>query len=181
MVSLHFTKNIEAMNYNCPICNQPGLPDYTANDVVCPRCNSELNSFRLLHSIQSKSKTSTYIILGLVLLFVASLGMLLKGNDTNQKLVAELAFLNAENANLNVRMDSLAMINVPPPVHENSEVTINYTVKKGDCPYKIAEFFYGDGSKYKQIEADNNLVKPYRFKIGQTLVIKISQDNLEKS
>ena len=57
---------------------------------------------------------------------------------------------------------------------DKRDVSIKYQVKKGDFPYKIAEFFYNDGSKYKQIEADNNLKQPYTLKTGQILIIKLS-------
>jgi hypothetical protein len=47
---------------------------------------------------------------------------------------------------------------------------------RSDYPYKIAQFFYGDGKMYKKIEVDNNLHQPYTLKVGQILLIKISQD-----
>jgi nucleoid-associated protein YgaU len=59
---------------------------------------------------------------------------------------------------------------------ESKKAIVKYIVKKGDYPYKIAQFFYGDGNKYMQIEADNELKQPYILKVGQILLIKITQD-----
>ena len=60
----------------------------------------------------------------------------------------------------------------------NDEVTdnndteyIEYTVKKGDSLWYIAERFYGRGDKYKIIYADNNLKSPV-IHIGDKLKIR---------
>ena len=143
------------MNHNCPICNKAGLPDYTKSEVVCPQCNSDLKAFLLLDSISAPKKGSfrTYALLGLALLTV---------NDSISTLTSEkLAIENPKEE---------------PQIIESKEVTVKYVVKKGDYPYKISQFFYGDGNKYKQIEAVNDLEQPYTLKVGQILLIKISQD-----
>lgn len=61
-------------------------------------------------------------------------------------------------------------------ISAKQDITVKYIVKKGDYPYKIAQFFYNDGNKYKLIEAENNLVQPYTLSVGQVLNIKISQE-----
>lgn len=167
------------MSYNCPICNKAGLPDYTKNDVICPQCNSDLKAFRLLNSIpkQQKSKIRLYVIVGISLLSIALLGLFLKSNSDRRNLIAE-------NVTLNDSIAKIQSIDVPDiteeiktqPIAEKQDVTVKYIVKKGDYPYKIAQFFYNDGGKYKQIEADNNLVQPYTLKVGQVLTIKISHE-----
>ena len=167
------------MSYNCPICNKAGLPDYTKNDVVCPQCNSDLKAFSLLNSISKpqKSKIGMYAIVGISLLSIALLGLFIKSNSDKKELVAKNMILNDSIT----RIQSINFANekeetTTPAIAEKQDVTINYVVKKGDYPYKIAQFFYNDGSKYKQIEADNNLVQPYTLKVGQVLTIKISQE-----
>ncbi len=167
------------MSHNCPICNKAGLPDYTKNDVICPQCNSDLKAFRLLNSIpkQQKSKIGMYVIVGISLLSIALLGLFLKSNSDRRNLIAE-------NVTLNDSITKIQSIDVPDiteeiktqPIAEKQDVTVKYIVKKGDYPYKIAQFFYNDGGKYKQIEVDNNLVHPYTLKVGQVLTIKISQE-----
>lgn len=166
------------MNYNCPICNKAGLPDYTETSVICPQCNSDLKSFLLLHSISTHKKNTAipYLIIGFSLLTVVFLGLFLQTNSTKNELVTKSTNLINSNLCLSDSINQLnnTIVNIAN-VPENKEITINYIVKKGDYLYKIAQFFYGDGNKYKQIEADNQLVQPYTLKVGQVLIIKISQ------
>jgi nucleoid-associated protein YgaU len=166
------------MNYNCPICNKAGLPDYTKTEVVCPQCNSDLKSFLLLHSISTfkKGKVIPYLTVVFSLLAVVFLCLFFRMNSTKNELVTK----NTNLTNSNVCLaDSVIQLNNTiikfTEATENQVATITYTVKKGDYLYKIAHFFYGDGSKYKQIEADNNLVQPYTLRVGQVLTIKIPQ------
>lgn len=165
---------------NCPICNKAGLPDYTKSNVVCPQCNSDLKAFMLLNSISQlqKSKIGTYVIIGVSLLSIAFLGLFLKSNSDKKDLIAKNVVLNdsiSQIHNVNVNAET-PKENEQKPIVEKQDVSIKYKVKKGDFPYKIAEFFYNDGSKYKQIEADNNLKQPYNLKVGQILIIKLSQE-----
>ncbi len=166
------------MSYNCPICNKAGLPDYTKNNVVCPQCNSDLKAFLLLHSISKpqKSKIATYVIIGISLLSIALLGLFLKTNSDKKELITNNVILNDSIS----KLQSVNLVskeeNEPKPTVVKKEATIKYVVKKGDYPYKIAQFFYNDGSKYKQIEAVNNLEQPYTLQVGQILTIKISQE-----
>lgn len=163
------------MANNCPICNKAGLPDYTKNIVVCPQCNSDLKAFMLLNSISkpNKSKIWTYLIIGISLLSVAFLGLFLKSNSDKKELIAKNVILNDSISKMQIADVTKEEVQ---PIAEKQEATIKYVVKKGDYPYKIAQFFYNDGSKYKQIEVDNNLEKPYTLKVGQILTIKISQE-----
>lgn len=167
------------MSYNCPICNKAGLPDYTKNDVVCPQCNSDLKAFSLLNSISKpqKSKIGMYVIVGISLLSIALLGLFIKSNSDKKELVAKNVILKDSIT----KIQSINFANEKEetklqPITEKQDVTIQYIVKKGDYPYKIAQLFYNDGSKYKKIEADNNLEQPYTLKVGQVLAIKISQE-----
>ena len=168
------------MSNNCPICNKAGLPDYTKNNVVCPQCNSDLKAFMLLNSISQpqKSKIRTYVIIIVSVLSIAFLGMFLQSNSDKKELIAKNLVLNdsiSKIQNVNIILETQKE-NEQQPIVENLDVSIKYKVKKGDYPYKIAEFFYNDGSKYKQIEAVNNLEQPYTLQVGQILTIKISQE-----
>lgn len=166
------------MSHNCPICNKAGLSDYTKNNVVCPQCNSDLKAFLLLNSISKpqKSKIGMYVIVGVSLLSIALLGLFLKSNSDKKELVAKNVILNDSITKIqSVNIANKKEETKTQPITENQDVTVNYAVKKGDYPYKIAQFFYNDGSKYKQIETDNNLEQPYTLKVGQVLTIKISQ------
>lgn len=163
------------MANNCPICNKAGLPDYTKNIVVCPQCNSDLKAFMLLNSISkpNKSKIWTYLIIGISLLSVAFLGLFLKSNSDKKELIAKNVILNDSISKMQIADVTKEEVQ---PIAEKQEATIKYVVKKGDYPYKIAQFFYNDGSKYTQIEVDNNLEQPYILKVGQILTIKIPHE-----
>lgn len=166
------------MANNCPICNKAGLPDYTKNNVVCPQCNSDLKAFMLLNSISklNKSKIGIYLIIGVSLLSIAFLGLFLKSNSDKKELIAKNVILNDSISKIQIVGVVKETAAEALPIAEKQEATIKYVVKKGDYPYKIAQFFYNDGSKYTQIEVDNNLEQPYILKVGQILTIKIPHE-----
>ncbi len=49
---------------------------------------------------------------------------------------------------------------------------VNYSVVNGDSLYKVAEKYFGDGSKYSRIAKENKIANPYVIFVGQKLVIK---------
>ena len=166
------------MRHSCPICNKAGLPDFTKSEVVCPQCNSDLKAFLILDSISTpeKGRFGTYALLGLALLTVLFLGLFVKSNSDKKEILATNIVLNDSISTLTSEKLALEKPKEQLPKIESKEAIIKYVVKKGDYPYKIAQFFYGDGNRYKQIEADNELKQPYTLKVGQILLIKISQD-----
>jgi LysM repeat protein len=166
------------MNHNCPICKKAGLPDYAKTPVVCPQCNSDLKAFLLLDSISEpeKGKFGIYTIIGLSLLAILFLGLFVKANNDKKEILAKSIILNDSISTLKSEELALEKPREESPKIKSKEATVKYVVKKGDYPYKIAQFFYGDGDRYKQIEADNLLKQPYTLKVGQILLIKISLD-----
>ncbi|MEI6265925.1 MAG: LysM domain-containing protein [Sphingobacteriia bacterium] len=166
------------MNHNCPICNTAGLPDYTKSEVVCHQCNSDLKAFLLLDSISTPEKVrfGIYTLIGLSFLAILFLGLFIKTNNDKKEILATNIVLNDSISNLTNEKVVLEKSKEELPIFESKEAIVKYVVKKGDYPYKIAQFFYGDGNRYKQIEADNKLEQPYTLKVGQILLIKISQD-----
>tara|TARA_B110000114_G_C15096387_1_gene401726 strand:- start:3231 stop:3731 length:501 start_codon:yes stop_codon:yes gene_type:complete len=166
------------MSRNCPICNKGGLPDYTKSNVVCPQCNSNLKAFLLLDSISTskKGRLGTYAIIGLSLLAILFLGLFVNSNSKKNEVLVDNIVLNDSISKLKTKKVATENPKVKPKIIESKDATVKYTVKKGDYPYKIAQFFYNDGNKYKQIEADNDLEQPYTLKVGQILKIKIPQE-----
>jgi LysM repeat protein len=166
------------MNNSCPICNSAGLNDYTKNEVVCHQCNSNLKAFLLLDSISTSKngKFGNYTNIGLLILVVLFLGLFAKSIIDKNEILATNSVLNERISNLKSEKVVLENSKTEPQIFKSKEATIKYVVMKGDYPYKIAQFFYGDGNKFKQIEADNELKQPYTLKVGQILLIKISQD-----
>jgi hypothetical protein len=166
------------MNHNCPICNKAGLPDYKKSEVVCPQCNSDLKALLLLDSISAteKGRFGIYTLIGFSLLAILFLGLFIKTNNDKKEILATNIILNDSISTLTSEKLALEKPKEELPKIESKEATVKYVVKRGDYPYKIAQFFYGDGNRYKQIEADNELKQPYTLKVGQILLIKISQD-----
>jgi hypothetical protein len=166
------------MNHNCPVCNKSGLPDYTKSNVVCPQCNSDLKAFLLLDSISTskKGRLGIYTIKSLSLLAILLLGLFVKLNTTKNEVIATNIVLKDSISNLKFKVVAIEKIIAEHEIIESKDATVKYVVKKGDYPYKIAKFFYNDGNKYKQIEADNDLEQPYTLKVGQILNIKIPQE-----
>lgn len=166
------------MKLNCPICNAAGLTDYTKDEVVCHQCNSNLKAFLLLDSISApeKGRFGTYTLIGLSLLAILFLGLFVNSNSDRKEILATNIFLKDSILTLTSEKVTLEKPKEELQFSESKKATVKYVVKKGDYPYKIAQFFYGDGNRYKQIEADNELEQPYTLKVGQILLIKISQD-----
>lgn len=57
--------------------------------------------------------------------------------------------------------------------HDKKGKTVTYIVKRGDCPWKIAKKFYGNGAKYKKIIDANKKITVNGTKLiaGMKLVI----------
>ncbi len=166
------------MSYFCPICDKAGLPDYTKKSVVCPQCNSDLKAFLLLRSISEPKKILYFgiAVIGLALFSLFFFGFYMLSNTERKELVAVNKVLNDSILFLHNASVFEKTVEERHQVVENKEIVIKYIVRKDDFPYKIAQFFYGDGMKYKKIEADNALIQPYVLKVGQTLIIKIPQE-----
>lgn len=59
---------------------------------------------------------------------------------------------------------------------------MTYIVEPGDTLWGIAERFFGDGNRYKEIAELNNLADPNIIHAGQELVIqRVSDDDEEES
>jgi nucleoid-associated protein YgaU len=128
-------------------------------------------------SVPPKAMTGTYIIIGISLLTVAFLGFsYLKTSSSQQELIVRNEALKDSIILLRTTAIATAAPETTRPTIKPKEAIVRYVVKKGDYPYKIAQFFYGDGGRYRQIETDNNLTNPYSLKIGQVLTIKIVQE-----
>jgi hypothetical protein len=169
------------MNHYCPVCNKAGLSDYRAIQTICPQCNADLKPYLLLHSISKlpSSKTKLFALFGLGLV-ACVLATLYFYSILDKKQIA------SENSKTIIQLqDSIktlqsdfakSQIFQSKNKSAENEIVIQYKVKNGDYPSKIARFFYNDWEMYKKIEADNNLKQPYILKIGQPLIIKLRKE-----
>lgn len=166
--------------FSCPICNTVGLTDYTKSNVVCPQCNSDLKPFMLLHSVSApkKYKVAVLTFFGVSLLSIVLLGLFLTSNSEKKELIAKNAVLHNRISQIqSIDMATTEEKDLEPEVNiQHKDVTIQYVVRKGDSLYKIAQFFYNDGTRYTKIEKDNNLAHPHVLRVGQVLKIKIPQE-----
>ncbi len=166
-------------NFDCPVCSAGGLPDYNKYEVVCHQCDSNLKAFLLLDSIASNNaqKKGSNISRALaILLFFILCAVCLKFYFDKRWEISNKVNLISRISNLEIEKLQLEEANRALQNIESTDVTVKYVVKKGDCPYKIARFFYGNGNEYKKIEVENKLEQPYTLKVGQILSIKIVQD-----
>lgn len=54
---------------------------------------------------------------------------------------------------------------------------VEYTVKKGDTLWGIAQTFTGNGANYKALAEANNISNPDRIHVGQRLIVSSSSEN----
>lgn len=59
----------------------------------------------------------------------------------------------------------------PEPLPPAQPVTRNYTIRKGDTFWSIAQSEYGNGQKWKDISAANPSVDPKKLRIGQQITL----------
>ena len=169
------------MNNNCPVCNKAGLPDFRTTQTICPQCNSDLKPFLLLNTISkpNTSRVNKFILLGVAL--VAGVVAILYFNSITERkqIISEnsKAIIQLQDS-INILQKTLTKPQLVQSENLSSEkeIAIQYKVKNGDYPSKIAHFFYNDWRMYKKIEADNNLIQPYILKVGQLLTIKLIKE-----
>jgi nucleoid-associated protein YgaU len=169
------------MQFNCPVCNKAGLPDFTANPIICPQCNSDLKPFLLLHSLKSPARPSANLFLLVATIIVACIFTVLYfvSVSDRKQIVSEnsetiLQFQDSINT-LQAAITKVQIVKAPIK-SSDTEFIIQYKVKKGDYTSKIAEIFYNDWRMYKKIETDNNLKQPYILNVGQLLTIKFNKE-----
>lgn len=168
------------MQHNCPVCNKAGLPDYKVIETTCPQCDSDLKPYLFLNSIfNAKSNKKTHLALisvGVITVIIAfiifnSVSENKRQSTENSKLISQLQD-SVSNLQSKIKLISQTQQEINP---NQIETVIEYKVRYGDYPSKIAQFFYNDWKMYKKIETDNNLIQPYTLQVGQLLKIKIYQ------
>ena len=169
------------MEFNCPICNKVGLPDYRTIETICPQCNSDLKPFVLLNSISEskKEKKPPLILLGTILITIVFAFLFIKSVFDKKEILSDnLKRETKYKDSIRILQSHNEQKSILPIGQKTTkkESLIKYKIRKKDTLSKIAKFFYNDWSMYKKIEDLNNLKHPYTLKIGQILLIKIEQD-----
>jgi uncharacterized membrane protein YvbJ len=150
-------------NNICPVCGNQGIPAYHKENVICPRCGSDLSIYRILSdaSDQNELSSASYkrykrlafilpIIVFILLFCPAYLCFKHQGNlkDTllrnNNELVLLEDSINVLNEQLKSKEAELIAI-------KTVNVYIQYKVLHNDSPWKIVCKFYGIRSDWKEI------------------------------
>ena len=170
------------ITYNCPVCGQSGLADFKRQHISCPQCNSDLKPYLLLSTITNtdkrKNRLSLLLIVFSLLIMLVSILFIKSGIETKNDLdISKNQIVQLEDSVVSLTNKNLSLANKIKEIENQAAQNkyVKYMVKKGDFPWKIAEFFYGDGRKYVLIEKENNLVRPYNLQVGQVLLIKIAE------
>lgn len=161
---------------DCPVCKQVGIPDYKIQHVICPQCNSDLVPYILLNSIakkKSNGKLNVFITFILAICCIFFGVMFFSSSHKNTQMIVKKneSIKSLQDSIIVLKDKALTLNKASEEISNNGNASVLYTVKEGDYLWKIADFFYNEGSKYREIEKDNNLVAPYSLKIGQKLII----------
>lgn len=173
------------MNHQCPVCQKSGIPDYRTSAVTCPQCDSDLSPYHLLYEVSHKApqKPRSSWILLLLPAVAATLVFAWLYLQSRSQIENQRSQMERDNAEAKLRIDSLrfsleekdSLIALGSAQPISPEVSFSYHIQEGDYPGKVAAMFYGDWRMYKKIESDNQLTRPYSFRKGQELTIKIDK------
>lgn len=163
---------------NCPVCNRPGLPDFTSYPTTCPQCDSDLSGFVVIekgklkfHQILNRQKW----LLLLIVLFIIISGISLIKRPNIQNYISEVhlkdSTITALNSELQQKESEIQQLKKPSKTP--NVIELKYVVKKGDNLSKIAYIFFNNWEMYKTIQEDNNLQNGDLIMPKDTLTIKI--------
>ena len=101
----------------CPVCGKVGIPDYHAEDTVCPQCGSDLSIFRVIDHIpdtDAKKKNVWMPIAAVAILTTAVLGgiMLFQGRTVPmvEDRSSEIACLQDSIKTLKARLETTCLL-----------------------------------------------------------------------
>lgn len=131
----------------CPVCGNPGIPDYLQADVICPHCGSDLKIYRTLAQAETDSSKSAkrYKILAIalpilvaVLIGAPAYSLLKKSANTSVEAIAR------RELTISQLSDSLSTLEAKvKAMTRNESEGEKYTVMRNDCPWKIVYKFFG--------------------------------------
>lgn len=157
----------------CPVCGNQGIPAYHKEDVICPRCGSDLRIYKTLsdvESISSKSENATKsykrlaILLPIIVFILCGISVcyFYTGQSYLYKTISDN---NIEIVHLR---DSIACLTQQIQLKDkelNAKTEIQayfkYVILYNDSPWKIVRKFYGIRGDWKelakQIAIDNKI------------------------
>ena len=164
----------------CPICK---LSEISENNSNCPNCNADLDFINNIKDVSKKCKTNKLFLVllfsALIISILISLYTINKNNGSKKENSnAIIEQLKQENAALKNEISEIKKLQVDTLKISNNQNSVNkvetdeYIVQKNDNLWIIAQKFYGDGFKFKNIASENNIEKPYEILIGSRLIIR---------
>lgn len=160
----------------CPVCGKVGIPDYHAEDTVCPQCGSDLSIFRVIDQIPQgdvKKRNVWMPIAAVAILTTAVLGGIMLFHDSNvpaaEDRSSKIACLQDSIKTLNAQIETTKASTLDTPSHSEG---FKYVVRKGDSFWSISKRFYHTGTRYEEISAANGLDSNSKLNVGDTIIIK---------
>ena len=160
----------------CPVCGKVGIPDYHAEDTVCPQCGSDLSIFRVIDQIPQgdvKKRNVWMPIAAVAILTTAVLGCIMLFQDGNGPAVEDrssvIACLQDSIKTLNAKIENTKATTSDKPIQSEG---FKYVVRKGDSFWSISKRFYHTGTRYEEVAAANGLDSNSKLNVGDTIIIK---------
>lgn len=162
----------------CPVCGKVGIPDYHAEDIVCPQCGSDLSIFRVIDQIPQagvKKRNVWMPIAAVAILTTAVLGVILLFQGSNGSTTEDLSNrIVCLQDSINVLKSRLEESTATTPETQSSSQSegFKYVVRKGDSFWSISKRFYHTGTRYEEVAAANGLDSNSKLNVGDTIIIK---------
>lgn len=160
----------------CPVCGKVGIPDYHAEDTLCPQCGSDLSIFRVIDQIpqgEVKKRNVWMPIAAVAILTTAVLGGIMLFQDSKVPVVedrtSEIACLQDSIKTLKAQIETTT---ASTPVTPSQSEGFKYVVNKGDSFWSISKRFYHTGTRYEEVAAANGLDSNSKLNVGDTIIIK---------
>ena len=162
----------------CPVCGKVGIPDYHAEDTICPQCGSDLSIFRVIDQIPQaavKKRNVWMPIAAVAILTTAVLGGVLLFQKTRVSTIEDqssrIACLQDSINVLKSRLEESTATTQETQSSSQSE-GFKYVVRKGDSFWSISKRFYHTGTRYEEVAAANGLDSNSKLNVGDTIIIK---------
>ena len=142
----------------CPVCGNPGIPNYLQEDVICPHCGSDLKIYKTLSEIgEGESSTGKSakkykllaILLPVLAILVVGIPLFLSLNKTRQEAVGQLKDKEMVIMQLKDSVNRLSAKVESMTVQESA--ADEYVIVRNDCPWKIVYKFYGVRGDWKKL------------------------------
>ncbi len=160
-------------NNRCPVCGNQGIPAYHKEDVICPRCGSDLRIYKALSDVavvnsKSESANKTYKRLAI---FLPIIVFVLCGIPTyyfharQSNLNNTISGNNVEIAHLRDSITSLTqkiqLKDAELNARNETSAYTEYFIVHNDSPWRIVKKIYGIRGDWKelakQIAIDNKI------------------------